>query len=250
MAESDLAGMAALVVGGSRGIGRSAARVLAQQGARLVVGYRERPDAAAEVVQQIRADGGHAEVLQIDVTDAESCSRAVEATVRTFGSIDILVYSAGIARDGLMLLSGPDSWRDVIDTNLNGAYYCLRAAAAEMMAARRGSVILVTSVSGQVGVEGQTNYCASKAGVAGMARAAARELGRSGVRVNAVAPGFVATDLLTGLSQQRLDAYRSRIPLGRIADPRELAEVIAFLASPRSSYITGQVLTVDGGLTC
>ena len=244
-----LDGRAALVTGSSRGIGAATAERLAAEGAAVVVNYSGRADAAADVVARIVDGGGQAVAVQGDVRDPASAAALVEATLDQYGRLDILVNNAGITRDGLLVRMSDDDWSDVIDTNLSGAFHTTRTAARHMMKARSGSIINVASVVGLTGNAGQANYAAAKAGLVGMTKAVARELAPRGVRVNAVAPGFIATDMTDAMPAAAREAVTGLIALGRLGAAADIAAAIAFLASDDASYITGQVLVVDGGMT-
>jgi 3-oxoacyl-[acyl-carrier protein] reductase len=245
----DLGGKVALVTGASRGIGRATATVLAGCGAAVIVNYRGQAGAAAEVVAQIEAAGGRATAVQADVSDAGDVDRLVKTTTDTYGSLDILVNNAGIARDNLLLRMKDEEWDSVIDTNLRGTYLLTKAVLRPMMRARRGRIITITSVIGLLGNAGQANYAAAKAGLIGFTKSVAREMASRGITANAVAPGFVETDITAGLSDSVRNAALAAIPLGRWAQPEEVANVVAFLSSDAAAYITGQTLAVDGGMT-
>ncbi len=245
----DLGGKVALVTGASRGIGRATAMVLAACGAAVIVNYRGQAEAAAEVVAQIEAAGGRATAVQADVSDGGDVDRLVKTVTDTYGSLDILVNNAGIARDNLLLRMKDDEWDSVIDTNLRGTYLLTKAVLRTMMRARRGRIITITSVVGLLGNAGQANYAAAKAGLIGFTKSVAREMASRGITANAVAPGFVETDITAGLSDSVREAALAAIPLGRWAQPEEVANVVAFLSSDAAAYITGQTLAVDGGMT-
>ncbi len=245
----DLGGKVALVTGASRGIGRATATVLAGCGAAVIVNYRGQAEAAAEVVAQIEAAGGRATAVQADVSDGGDVDRLVKTVTDTYGSLDILVNNAGIARDNLLLRMKDDEWDSVIDTNLRGTYLLTKAVLRPMMRARRGRIITITSVVGLLGNAGQANYAAAKAGLIGFTKSVAREMASRGITANAVAPGFVETDITAGLSDSVREAALAAIPLGRWAQPEEVANVVAFLSSDAAAYITGQTLAVDGGMT-
>ena len=245
----DLGGKVALVTGASRGIGRATATVLAGCGAAVIVNYRGQAGAAAEVVAQIEAAGGRATAVQADVSDAGDVERLVKTTTETYGSLHILVNNAGIARDNLLLRMKDDEWDSVIDTNLRGTYLLTKAVLRPMMRARRGRIITITSVIGLLGNAGQANYAAAKAGLIGFTKSVAREMASRGITANAVAPGFVETDITAGLSDSVRETALAAIPLGRWAQPEEVANVVAFLSSDAAAYITGQTLAVDGGMT-
>ena len=234
-----LEGKTALVTGGSRGIGRAIAVELAEAGASVVVGYRSGADEAAEVADEI---GGRA--VQADVSDPEQARRLVEEA----GDVDVLVNNAGLTRDGLIARMPDDDWRTVLDTNLGGTFYTCRAAVRGMMRRRSGAIVNVTSIVGLHGNPGQTNYAASKAGIIGLTKSLARELGSRGVRVNAVAPGYISTRLTTELPENLQGAMLSNTPLGRFGDPGDVAGAVRFLCSDAAAFITGEVLLVDGGL--
>jgi 3-oxoacyl-[acyl-carrier protein] reductase len=244
-----LDGRTALVTGSSRGIGAATAERLAAEGAAVVVNYAGRADAAADVVARITEAGGEAIAIQGDVRDTASAAALVESTLSRYGRLDILVNNAGITRDGLLVRMSDDDWSDVLDTNLSGAFRTTRVAARHMMKARGGSIINVASVVGLTGNAGQANYAAAKAGLVGMTKAVARELAPRGVRVNAVAPGFIATDMTEAMPAAAREAASGLIALGRLGSPADVAAAIAFLASDDASYITGQVIVVDGGMT-
>ena len=234
-----LAGKTALVTGASRGIGRAIAVELAAAGASVVVGYRSGQQEAEEVAREI---GGCA--LQADVADPESARALVEAA----GDIDILVNNAGLTRDGLIARMSDDDWRTVIETNLSSVFYTCRAVARPMMKKRAGAIVNVSSIVGVHGNGGQTNYAASKAGIIGFTKSLARELGSRNVRANVVAPGYVQTQLTEVLPEEARQAMLQQTPLGRLGDPRDVAGAVRFLCSDEASFVTGEVLLVDGGL--
>ena len=236
----------AIVTGASRGIGRATALALASEGAKVVVNYARSSDAAQEVVQEITAGGGEAIALQADVSQADQVDALIEQTLAKFGQVDILVNNAGITRDTLLLRMKPEDWQAVIDLNLTGVFLCTRAVSKVMLKQRRGRIINITSVAGQMGNPGQANYSAAKAGVIGFTKTVAKEFASRGVTVNAVAPGFIETDMTSDLKS---DAIIEFIPLGRYGKPEEVAGMIRFLAAdPAAAYITGQVFNVDGGM--
>jgi len=244
----DLAGKSAVVTGGSRGIGKAIALRLAQQGAEICFSYRGNAEAAAATVAEIEALGRKALSMQSDVTKPEAADELIKAALEAFGKVDVLVNNAGITRDDLIMRMSPDAWRDVLETNLFGAFYTLKAVTRPMLRAKAGRIINITSVSGQAGQMGQANYSAAKAGLIGLTKAAARELGSRGITVNAVAPGFVLTELTQDLPAELQQQITDRTPLGRFGTTEEIACAVAFLASEEAAYITGQVLAVDGGL--
>jgi 3-oxoacyl-[acyl-carrier protein] reductase len=244
-----LDGRAALVTGASRGIGAAVAQRLASEGAVVAVNYAGNAQAAADVVAAIVGAGGTAEAFQADVSDAQACQALVETVHERFGRLDILVNNAGITRDGLLVRMSDDDWDAVISTDLSSAFYLSRAAGKIMMKARAGSIVNMSSVVGMVGNAGQANYAAAKAGLIGMTKSIARELASRGVRANAVAPGFISTDMTDALPDAAKAALSGTIALGRLGTPDDVAACVAFLACDDASYITGQVIAVDGGMT-
>ena len=243
---ASLDGQTALVTGASRGIGRAVALALASEGAEVVVNYASSPDAAEAVVAEIQAKGGSAYALKADVSDEASVDDLIKTVLKRSERIDVLVNNAGITRDGLLMRMKTEDWQAVINLNLTGVFLCTRAVARPMLKQRSGRIINITSVVGLMGNAGQANYAAAKAGVVGLTRSSAKEMASRGITVNAVAPGFIATDMTKDLEA---DAILSAIPLGRFGSPDQVAGAVKFLAAdPASAYITGQVLQVDGGM--
>lgn len=238
----------ALVTGASRGIGRAVALQYAQLSADVVVNYSGSQAAAEEVVKKIEGLGRKAIAVKADVSQADQVTAMVDKAQETFGHIDILVNNAGITRDGLFMRMKDSDWDEVIAINLKGVYLVTKAVTKIMMKQRSGRVINMTSVSGLIGNAGQANYCAAKAGVIGLTKTCAKELAGRGIAVNAIAPGFIATDMTEKLSDKVKESIMASIPMKRMAQPSEIASVAAFLASDFASYITGQVIVVDGGL--
>lgn len=241
-----LKGKVAIVTGASRGIGKTVALALAAEGAQVVVNYASSSTAAEQVVAEIEAMGSRAIALAADVSKADQVDQLVESVMAKWGQIDVLVNNAGITRDTLMLRMKPEDWQAVIDLNLTGVFLCTRAVSKIMLKQRSGRIINVTSVSGLMGNIGQANYAAAKAGVVGFTKTIARELASRGITANAVAPGFIATDMTKDL---KADEILKLIPLNRFGQPEEVAGLIRFLAAdPAAAYITGQVMNVDGGM--
>lgn len=243
-----LTGKIALVTGASRGIGREIALTLAEYGAAVIVNYNGSKERADEVVDQIVKAGGRALACQANVSDAEDTARLFAESLKEFGRIDILVNNAGITRDNLILKMSETEFDEVIDTNLKGVFHCMKQASKLMLKQKSGRIINISSISGVIGNAGQVNYCAAKAGIIGMTKSLARELGSRGITVNAVAPGFIKTEMTDKLPEQIKETMAAQIPLRRFGETRDIAETVAFLASDRAAYITGQTIQVDGGM--
>ena len=243
-----LDGKIALVTGASRGIGRAIAIELAKEGATVAINYAGNKTAAEEVKNIITEMGGKAMIIQADVSDENSAINMVEEVIKEFGGIDILVNNSGITRDGLFIRMKEDDWNAVINTNLTGIFNCTKVAAKYMMKKRSGKIINMSSVSGIMGNAGQTNYAAAKAGVIGFTKSLAREMASRGITVNAVAPGFIATDMTAAMPEKAQEHVLASIPLGKMGEPKDIANAVLFLASDKASYITGQVIHVDGGM--
>ena len=244
----DLGGKAALVTGGSRGIGRAIGLRLATQGADVAFTYRGNAAAANATASEIEGLGRRALAIQADASDADAAEPVVKAVLEAFGKVDILVNNAGVTRDDLIMRMSAEAWRDVLETNLFGAFWMTKAVTRPMLKARSGRIVNITSVSGQAGQTGQANYSSAKAGLIGLTKASARELASRSITVNAVAPGFVLTELTKDLPEALQAQINERTPLGRFGTPEEIADAVAFLVSDEASYITGQILAVDGGL--
>jgi 3-oxoacyl-[acyl-carrier protein] reductase len=244
----DLTGRVALVTGGGRGIGRAIAQGLAASGATVVINYRDNAAAAEEAVASIRAGGGAATATQADVSDGPAVEQLVKATLAAHGRLDILVNNAGITRDTLLMRRKDDDFDQVVNTNLRGVFLCTRAVLRQMSKQRAGRIINIASVIGIIGNAGQANYAAAKAGIIGFTRATAREIAARNVTVNAVAPGFIETEMTGVLGEETRKAILESVPLGRFGQPEEVAQLVTFLASDAAAYITGQTLTVDGGM--
>jgi 3-oxoacyl-[acyl-carrier protein] reductase len=238
----------AVVTGSSRGIGRAIALRLAKGGAKVVVNYQGNEAAAEEVVEQIRAGGGESIAFQADVSQMAEAQALIDATKEAFGRVDILVNNAGTTRDTLIMRMTEEEWDVVIDTNLKGSFNCIKAVSRQMMRQRSGRIVNITSVAGIGGNPGQANYASAKAGLIGLTKTVAKELGSRGITCNAIAPGFVPTDLTASVPEDLLQVAVERTPLGRMGTPEDMAAAVAFLASDQASFVTGQILAVDGGL--
>jgi 3-oxoacyl-[acyl-carrier protein] reductase len=237
-----------LVTGAARGLGRCIAQTLAAAGAKVAC-IDVNAETLADTVAAIRNAGGVAEPIACDVTQSDKVGEAVDQVVKLWGELDILVNNAGITRDNVIVRMKDDQWDSVININLRGTFLFTRAAARPMMKARGGRIINIASVSGLMGNPGQVNYSASKAGVIGLTRTVARELASRGITVNAVAPGFIATDMTAALGDAMIEQIKKEVPLGRMGEPQDVADAVLFLASDAASFITGHILTVDGGIT-
>lgn len=243
-----LTGKCAVVTGASRGIGRAIAIELANQGANVVVNFSGNAQKAEQVVEEIKANGGEAIAVQANVAHTESVQQLMKTAIDTFGSLDILVNNAGITRDNLIMRMKDDEWDDVINTNLKGVFLCTKAVTRQMMKQRAGRIINISSIVGVAGNAGQANYVAAKAGVIGLTKTTAQELASRNILVNAIAPGFITTEMTEGLPEELKEAMLKQIPLAKLGQPEDIAKAVAFFASDNSKYITGQTLHIDGGM--
>lgn len=246
--EKLLEGKTALVTGGGRGIGRAISLELARNGAKVLINYNGSEAKAAEVVDSIKSMGGDATAYKCDVSDYNACENLVKRILEEHGQVNILVNNAGITRDNLIMRMSEADYDSVLDTNLKGAFNTIKHLSRQFLKLRAGKIINISSVSGVIGNAGQANYSASKAGLIGLTKSVARELSSRNICVNAIAPGFIATDMTNELSDGTMEKAKETIPLGRIGKPEDIANAVAFLASDRADYITGQVLCVDGGM--
>ncbi|MFJ6207782.1 3-oxoacyl-[acyl-carrier-protein] reductase [Lysinibacillus sp. NPDC092081] len=243
-----LEGKVAVVTGASRGIGRSIALKLADAGAKVVVNYSGSQAKAEEVVATIQENGGEAIAIQASVSKTEEVTALMDAAVKTFGSLDILVNNAGITRDNLLMRMKEDEWDDVLDTNLKGVFLCTKAVSRQMMKQRAGRIINISSIVGVAGNAGQANYVAAKAGVIGLTKTTAKELASRNILVNAIAPGFIETEMTEQLPEDLKQGMLTQIPLAKLGQPEDIAKAVAFLASDDANYMTGQTLHIDGGM--
>lgn len=243
-----LTGQVALVTGAARGIGKAIAIALAEQGATVLLNFRGNEAVVSEVREIIRQKGFCAEIIQADVTQKTQVEAMVGTIIKKYGHLDILVNNAGITRDNLIIRMKDEEWHEVIQTNLSAAFYCLREVARPMMKQRAGKIINIASVVGLHGNAGQINYASAKAGIIGLTKSAAKELAARGIMVNAIAPGFIETDMTKKLPEAVQEKIAAQIPLGHLGQPEDVAQLAVFLASPRANYITGQVIPVDGGM--
>lgn len=238
----------AVVTGASRGIGRAIALELASQGAKVVVNYSGSEQKALDVVAEIVENGGEAIAVQANISDNDSVQALMKKAVDTYGSLDILVNNAGITRDNLIMRMKEDEWDDVINTNLKGVFLCTKAVTRQMMKQRAGRIINISSIVGVAGNPGQANYVAAKAGVIGLTKTTAQELASRNILVNAIAPGFITTEMTDGLPEELKEAMLKQIPLAKLGQPEDIAKAVAFFASSNANYITGQTLHIDGGM--
>ncbi|EON73262.1 3-oxoacyl-[acyl-carrier-protein] reductase [Lysinibacillus sphaericus] len=243
-----LNGKVAVVTGASRGIGRAIALKLAEEGAKIVVNYSGSQVKAEEVVTLIQANGGEAIAVQASVSKSEEVTALMDAAVKTFGSLDILVNNAGITRDNLLMRMKEDEWDDVLDTNLKGVFLCTKAVTRQMMKQRTGRIINISSIVGVAGNAGQANYVAAKAGVIGLTKTTAKELASRNILVNAIAPGFIETEMTDQLPEELKQGMLTQIPLAKLGQPEDIAKAVVFLASDDANYMTGQTLHIDGGM--
>lgn len=248
MGQGALSGQIALVTGGSRGIGRAVCMKLSQLGATVVVNYQSRSKDADEVVAEIQKLGGQAKAMGFDVSKSEQVEEAVKQVLSEFGKIDVLINNAGIAIDSLVMRMKDADWEKTIAVNLTGCFNLCKSVSKAMLKARSGRIVNISSVVGEMGNAGQVAYSASKSGIFGLTKSLSRELASRGVTVNAVAPGYIKTDMTAGINEEAATALMAQIPLGRLGDAEDVASAVAFLSSPESSYITGQILSVNGGM--
>lgn len=244
----DLNGKVALITGGSRGIGKAIAIKLASYKANIVINYTSNKEHALKVKEEIESYGVKSIAIKCDVSKSDEVNNMIEAVVKEFGQIDILVNNAGITRDGLLMRMKEEDFDSVIDINLKGVFNCTKSATKYMMKKRYGKIINISSVVGLIGNAGQANYCASKAGVIGLTKSSARELASRNINVNAIAPGFIDTDMTSVLNENLKETMLKNIPQNRFGSPEDVANLVLFLASDMSSYITGQIINVDGGM--
>ncbi len=245
---SELKGEIALVTGASRGIGKACALALAKAGAEVLVNYVSNREKAEAVCAEIHAFGGTASAVKFDIGNSDETQNAIEAILKEKKKISILINNAGITKDGLMLRYSTSDWDSVLETNLRGAFVASQAVIRSMMKERRGAIIHMSSIVGLTGNPGQAAYCAAKAGLIGLTKSMAKELASRNIRVNAVAPGYIQTDMTDSLTPDQKTAMTAHIPLGRVGTPEEIAHAVLYLASPAANYVTGQVLVVDGGM--
>lgn len=244
-----MSGRVAVVTGAGRGIGRAVAAELALKGCRVIVNYQSSEAAAVSLVDEIKSAGGEAHAIHANVSNAEEVKALFDETTKTYGAAEIVVCNAGITRDNLIMRMKQEDWDAVLSTNLTSVYLCVQAAVRAMMKARFGRIVAISSVSGLVGNAGQANYAAAKAGIIGLVKSVARELANRGITANAIAPGYIETDMTNALPEEVRTAALDKIPVGRYGRPEDIAHAVSFLASDEASYINGQVIAVDGGMT-